>query len=137
MSYSNPWLHNGNIIDSEVLDNYIGFVYLIVNMSSGKKYIGKKLLKFRRTKQIKGKNKKTTIESDWKDYYSSSIELIEDVNKIGKHNFKREILRLCKTKNECNYWEAKLQFEYDVLLKPDEWYNGWIMVRVRRSKSLI
>jgi len=137
MSYSNPWLHNGNIIDSEVLDNYIGFVYLIVNMSSGKKYIGKKLLKFRRTKQIKGKKKKTTIESDWKDYYSSSIELIEDVNKIGKHNFKREILRLCKTKNECNYWEAKLQFEYDVLLKPDEWYNGWIMVRVRRSKSLI
>jgi len=137
MSYENPWLHNGNIIDSEILDNYLGFVYLITNLTNNRKYIGKKLLKFSRTKMLKGKKKRTSIESDWRDYYSSSNELVEDVNEIGNHNFKREILKLCKTKNECNYWEAKFQFENDVLLKPDEWYNGWIMVRVRRSKSLV
>ena len=75
MSYDNPWTYNGNIIDSEILDNYLGFVYLITNLKNNKKYVGKKLLKFKRTKQVKGKKKKTTIESDWKEYYSSSDEL--------------------------------------------------------------
>ena len=105
-------------------------------MLSGKKYIGKKLLKFKRTKQVKGKKKKTTIESDWKNYYSSSDELKQDVEKLGVHSFKREILRLCKTKSELSYYEAKHQFEKDVLLS-DGWYNKWIMIRVRKTKSLV
>jgi len=132
ISYDNPWLHNGQAVSSEILDNYIGFVYLIVNMSSGKKYIGKKLLKFRRTKQIKGKKKKTTIESDWKDYYGSNKELKADVETLGAHNFRREILRLCKTKGECNYFEAKTQFSLDVL-EDKGYYNEWISVKVSRS----
>jgi hypothetical protein len=136
ISYENPWLHKGQAVSSEILDDYIGFVYLIVNMLSGKKYIGKKLLKFKRTKQVKGKKKKTTIESDWKNYYSSSDELKQDVEKLGVHSFKREILRLCKTKSELSYYEAKHQFEKDVLLS-DGWYNKWIMIRVRKTKSLV
>ena len=136
MSYDNPWTYNGNIIDSEILDNYLGFVYLITNLKNNKKYVGKKLLKFKRTKQVKGKKKKTTIESDWKEYYSSSDELKQDVEKLGVHSFKREILRLCKTKSELSYYEAKHQFEKDVLLS-DGWYNKWIMIRVRKTKSLV
>ena len=132
ISYDNPWLHNGQAVSSEILDNYIGFVYLIVNMSNGKKYIGKKLLKFRRTKQIKGKKKKTTIESDWKNYYGSNKELKADVEALGAHNFRREILRLCKTKGECNYFEAKTQFSLDVL-EDKGYYNEWISVKVSRS----
>ena len=132
ISYDNPWLHKGQAVSSEILDDYIGFVYLIVNMSSGKKYIGKKLLKFKRTKQIKGKKKKTTIESDWKDYYGSNKELKADVETLGAHNFRREILRLCKTKGECNYFEAKTQFSLDVL-EDKGYYNEWISVKVSRS----
>jgi len=132
ISYDNPWLHKGQAVSSEILDDYIGFVYLIVNMSSGKKYIGKKLLKFKRTKQIKGKKKKTTIESDWKDYYGSNKELKADVELLGAHNFRREILRLCKTKGECNYYEAKMQFSLDVL-EDKGYYNEWISVKVSRS----
>jgi hypothetical protein len=101
-------------------------------MSNGKKYIGKKLLKFRRTKQIKGKKKKTTIESDWKNYYGSNKELKADVEALGAHNFRREILRLCKTKGECNYFEAKTQFSLDVL-EDKGYYNEWISVKVSRS----
>jgi len=133
MSYENPWLYNGEIIDLESED-YVGFVYLITNLTSNKKYIGKKLFKFTRSKKIKGKRKRVKIDSDWKDYYGSSKDLLVDLNVEGVHssNFKREILRLCKTKGECNYWEAKYQFENKVL-ESDEWYNSWISVKVHKA----
>jgi hypothetical protein len=132
MSYENPWLYNNEIIDSEVLDSYTGFVYNITNLTNNKKYIGKKLLKFKRSKIVKGKRKRTLIESDWKSYYGSNKELQADVELLGLHNFKREILRLCKTKGECNYQEAKLQFSLDVL-EDLNYYNSWIAVKVSRS----
>ena len=58
MSYDNPWLYNGQVVDSEVLENYLGFVYLITNLTNNKKYIGKKLLKRTKTKVVKGKKKR-------------------------------------------------------------------------------
>ena len=132
MSYENPWLYNGEIVDSEVLENYIGFVYNITNLSNNRKYIGKKLLKRTKTRQVKGKKKRTLVESDWKNYYGSNKELCADVETIGANNFKREIIRFCKTKGECNYYEAKQQFLLDVLEK-DEYYNVWIMVKVHKK----
>jgi hypothetical protein len=132
MTYENPWLYNNEIIDSEVLDSYTGFVYNITNLTNNKKYIGKKLLKFKRSKIVKGKRKRTLIESDWKSYYGSNKELQADVELLGLHNFKREILRLCKTKGECNYHEAKLQFSLDVL-EDLNYYNSWIAVKVSRN----
>jgi len=132
MSYNNPWLYNGVVVDSEVLNDYLGFVYKITNATNDKKYIGKKLLKRTKTKQVKGKKKRTLIESDWKEYYGSNKELQSDVETIGAHNFRREIIRLCKSKGECNYWEAKYQFTLDVLEK-EEYYNTWIMVKVHRK----
>jgi Putative endonuclease segE, GIY-YIG domain len=132
MSYENPWYYNGVIVDSEALDNYIGFVYNITNLTNNRKYIGKKLLKRTKTKVVKGKKKRTLIESDWKDYYGSNKELQADVEALGPYNFKREILRMCKTKGECNYHEAKLQFSLDVLGNKD-YYNTWIMVKVHEK----
>ena len=108
-----------------------GFVYQIQDRTSGKKYIGKKFFWARKTRQVKGKKKKYLGESDWRGYYGSSERLLLEVNK-DKSRFKREILRLCKTKSECAYFEAKLQFEHDVLLS-DEYYNDWIMVKVRAA----
>ena len=132
MSYDNPWLHNGQVVDSEVLENYLGFVYLITNLTNNKKYIGKKLLKRTKTKIVKGRKKRSLVESDWKDYYGSNRELAEDVQKLGIHSFKREITRFCTKKGELSYYEAKSQFAEDVLLGSD-WYNGWISVKVQRS----
>lgn len=51
------------------------------------------------------------------------------VESKGKDNYKREILRLCRTKGECSYYEAKLQFQYDVLLS-DEFYNEFIGCKI-------
>lgn len=129
MSYENPWLYNGQVVDSELLDEYIGFVYNITNLTNNRKYIGKKLLKRSKTKQVKGKKKRMLVESDWKQYYGSNKELNADVAESGAHNFRRTIIRLCKTKGECNYWEAKYQFLLDVLEK-DDYYNSWISVKV-------
>lgn len=137
------WYFNGNAI-TEPPEEYLGFVYIITNLISGKKYIGKKLLKFSKTtyKTIKLKNGKkkrkkirSKIPSDWQTYYGSNDELNHDVQQLGAENFRREILHFCKTKTECSYLEAKLQFEHRVLESQD-YYNNQIMVRVRGNNIL-
>jgi len=132
MSYENPWIYNDTLIDSDIIDDYVGFVYIITNMTNDRRYIGKKLLKRTKTKQVKGKKKRSLVESDWKTYYGSNKELQEDVTQVGTSNFKREILRLCKTKGECNYFEAKFQFDLRVLER-EEYYNCWIQVKVHKA----
>jgi len=132
MSYENPWLHDSTIIESDIIDNYVGFVYQITNLTNNRRYIGKKLLKKTKTKQVKGKKKRSLVESDWKTYYGSNKELQEDVAQVGASNFKREILRLCKTKGECNYFEAKYQFDLKVL-ESEDFYNCWIQVKVHKA----
>jgi hypothetical protein len=132
------WIYNGQTFLDESIDDNYGFVYLITNLINDKKYIGKKFFYSSKTKQVKGKKKKFKISSDWKDYYGSNEELKKDVLLHGKNNFKREILFLCKSKGECAYLEAKEQFIHGVL-EFEDYYNTWIMVRVRKShiKGLI
>ena len=125
------WLYNNEPIE-DIPEGMVGYVYLITNLTNNRKYIGKKNFYFSKTKQVKGKKKRTKVESDWRDYYGSNKELQTDVESLGKENFKREIVRLCKSKGEFGYWEAKLQFENNVL-ESDEWYNSFIMVRVHKK----
>lgn len=103
-----------------------GYVYLIHNQVLSKSYIGKKLFRHR-------KNKKS-VESDWKDYWGSNDELKKDVEKFGEENFLRTILRLCKSKSECSYEEARLQFAHEVLRHPARWYNAYVGCRVSRRQ---
>ena len=128
------WTYQGKPLDT-LPEECVGFVYLITNTKTGRMYVGKKLAKFKRSRPpLKGrKNKRRhTVESDWQDYYGSSDLLTEDVNKLGKEKFKREILYFCKSKGECNYLEAKEQFARGVL-ESDDYYNGHIRVRVHGS----
>jgi len=128
------WLFENKKITSDIIEDYIGFVYCITNNVNGKRYIGKKLFKNTRRTKVKGKSRRkiTIKESDWKNYWGSNKVLQEDVKTLGEDNFERVILKLCKTKGECNYWEAKYQMQYEVL-ESDSWYNDWIMVKVHRS----
>jgi len=126
------WIYeNKDFIEEQIQDNY-GFVYLITNLTNGRKYIGKKFFYSARTKQVKGKKKKIKVPSDWQTYYGSSDILKQDVLQLGHDNFNREILHLCQSKGECGYLEAKEQFVRGVM-ETDDYYNTWIMVRVRKS----
>jgi hypothetical protein len=126
------WLYNEQPLD-EIPEGSYSFVYLITNLTNGRKYIGKKLFWFTKTKTIKGKKKKIKSESDWKDYWSSSDEVNKDVELLGKENFRREILHLCPNKGTASYFEAKEQMVNEVLEYPDKWYNGQIQCRVHRN----
>jgi hypothetical protein len=134
------WLYENTLIES-LPEDCVGFVYLITNKQSGRRYIGKKLAKFSRTtyRMVKLKNGKKKrkkirgkIESDWQSYYGSNAELNADVEKLGIDNFTREILYYCGSKAECSYVEARAQFERKVL-ESDDYYNGQISVRVHGS----
>lgn len=127
------WEFEGReIISLEDLPEAYGFIYLIENLETGKKYIGRKFLTQAGYKQVKGKRKKIRKESDWKDYYGSSPSLKEDIEKIGKSSFKRTIIKLCKTRGECSYLETKEIFDRDALLR-DDYYNSWISCRIQSS----
>lgn len=132
MSYENPWLFLGLPVE-EIPPKTTSFVYQITNTVNNRKYIGKKLFHFSKTKQVKGKKKRIKVESDWKTYYGSNKELLADVKTLGSKKFKREIIRFCETKGTANYWEMVYQVENRVLQFPDEWYNEQIYVRVHRS----
>jgi hypothetical protein len=131
------WTYKGK----EVVDippEFIGFVYLITNTTNDRKYIGKKLTQFKRSKKpLKGRTNKRryTVESDWKDYYGSSDELTADVEKLGKDKFTREIMFWCTSKSELSYIEAREQFTHKVL-ESKQWYNGHIRVRVHQKGIL-
>jgi hypothetical protein len=137
------WIYQGNPVET-LPEDCVGFVYLITNNVSGRKYIGKKLAKFSKTstKTVKLKNGtkkkkkvRTKVDSDWQTYYGSSPELSKDVETLGTENFSREILYYCNSKSECSYVEAREQFSRRVLESTD-YYNGHIQVRVHGSHIL-
>ena len=124
------WLYE----DKEFTDveDYYGFIYLIENLVNGKKYIGRKFLTKAGYKTVKGKRKKIRVESDWRDYYGSSNSLKEDIDYYGKDSFRRTILRLCKSRGECNYFETKYIFDTDAILDPN-YYNTWVSCKIQAS----
>jgi len=121
----------------EELSKYVGFVYQITDLNNGRMYIGKKFFwATRKLPPLKGQKRKRTVkkQSDWQDYYGSNEELKLLVEKNGGKSYYREILRLCTTKGECSYYEAKFQFQEDVLLR-QEYYNEFIGCKIH-SKHL-
>ena len=126
------WIYEGNEFTSDMIDDNFGFVYEITDLDNGKKYIGKKWFwNTRKRPPLKGKTRKriVKIESDWKDYFGSNDEVKSLVEESGRGRFDRKILHLCKTKGECTYFEAKLQFDNDVLIR-DDYYNEFIGCKI-------
>ena len=132
MSYENPWLYNGEVFESEDIEDYFGFCYLLSDRDTGKMYIGRKY--FHKNRKKKGQRKRVRSESDWKTYYSSSKKVQQLVQKSGGDRFKREILGLLKKKGQVNYNETKLLFNHNVLEAVNHhgeklYYNDNIMNR--------
>jgi hypothetical protein len=134
------WYYNGTLVE-QLPEDCVGFVYIIVNLVTGRKYIGKKLAKFAKTsyKTVKLKNGtkkkkrvRSKIDSDWQEYWGSSPNLQADIDILGKENFTREILHYCNSKAVTSYIEAKEQFDRKVL-ESDDYYNGIINCRIHGS----
>lgn len=125
------WYYNEEEYN-ETPEEYQGFVYEITELDTGKKYIGKKNFWRPKTLPITKSRKRrvrTRVESDWREYYGSSKEVQLLVESKGQSNYQRRIIRLCKTKGEMSYYEAKEQFEKDVLLS-DDYYNEFIGCKI-------
>jgi hypothetical protein len=126
-------------------ENTCGFIYKITNTTTGKIYIGKKILLSNRKKKLTKKElaelepkrgKKPTFkrdiqESNWKSYYGSCKPLLEEIKQQGELEFRREILKFCKTKKQLSYWEVHYQCNYNVLI--EDTYNDNILSKFFRK----
>ena len=131
------WTYQNKPLDT-IPDEYEGFVYLITNTTTGQKYIGKKLAKFKTTKPpLKGKKNKRRgkKESDWKDYYGSHTEIKNIIIEEGTDVFNREILHICFNKKQLTYYENKYLFSLGVI-ESNDYYNDNIEGRYF-SKDLL
>ena len=131
------------------IEEYQGFVYYIYNLVEDKYYIGKKTFWSKRTlpplkgrtkeekarrAKLKGQKRHIVFESDWKDYWGSSNNLLDDIERLGVNSFKREILKCYKDKWDCAYYELIEQIEQKVLFD-DKSYNEIVNIRLRKRKG--
>jgi len=128
---NSDWTYEGKPFELPEEHDWYGFVYLITTTDTGMKYVGKKLLFQKKTRQVKGKKKRYLADSNWKEYFGSNDVLKEEVAEKGVDNYRREIIHLCKTKAECAYMETKEIFDRGAILNP-EYYNGWISCKITR-----
>ena len=137
------WTYQGETIKdiSDFPPNSFGFVYIIKHIPSGKSYIGKKVLYFSKKVKLGKKElaKLTNVvgrrpayklavkESDWLTYYGSQKELKQLLAESKVKDFRREILKILPSKKLLTYFETKYQMIYQVLEKPDEFFNDNIL----------
>lgn len=130
------WLYKGQeFTAADVPEDAVGFVYVITNLETGKKYLGKKnFFRVIVRPPLKGMKKKRreTVQSDWLLYVGSSETVKAQVAELGLTRFRREILAICYSKGMLSYMEAKMQFDMGVLFD-DNYLNGIIQVRINRS----
>jgi hypothetical protein len=129
------WTYNNREFTGDGIGEYFGMVYLITNIRTGRKYVGKKFFTKAARRQVKGKSKKVRIASDWEKYFGSNKVIQEEVKTLGEDVFKREILHLCKSRSECSYWETWEIFNRDAL-RTDDYYNDWVSCRIRKAHLL-
>lgn len=129
------WYFNGEEFTEKQIGSNVGFVYEITDLETGKKYIGQKVF-FNKVVRppLKGKTRKrhSRKPSDWQEYFGSNDILKEEVLNRGAKQFRREILRLCKSKSEMNYYETYYIFVSGALLSED-YYNQWVSCKIHRK----
>lgn len=123
------WIYKGKNIDEvEIPKGAIGFLYKITHIPTGKWYIGRKMLTASKVKVTKGVKKKSRVENDWRDYWSSNIEIQEQAA-LSPDDFIREILIFVPTKAALTLGEEYLLHVSGALFDP-LCYNNNIRARI-------
>lgn len=126
---------------SDFPNKTFGFIYRVVHIPSGKAYIGKKVLQHTRKVKLTKKElaeyegvvgrrpsyRLAVKESDWQTYWGSNKYLKELMKEEPLDNFERQIIACAPTKKLLTYYEVKYQMIYQVLEKPDEFFNDNIL----------
>jgi len=129
------WTYNNEHVTDEIIGDTYGFVYVITNNISGRKYVGRKYFTKAGYKTVKGKRKKIRVSSGWESYYGSNKVLLADVATLGESNFSRRIVKLCRNRSECSYWETHYIFQWEALLS-DRWYNEWVTCKISKKNVM-
>lgn len=142
------WLYYEDEITniSQFPENTYGFIYKVIHSTTGKIYIGKKVLYHNQKKKLTkaelelstGRGRKSLYkivqkESDWKSYYGSQKEIKELITQGKKDKFKREILQFVNNKKLLTYFETKWLFTFGVLEHPDLYFNDNILGKFYRK----
>ncbi len=114
-------------------EEWFGFIYRIVDLTTNKEYIGKKQFWSTQRKIVKGRKNRKIVQkpSDWRKYTSSSKHVNDAISETGKDNFLFLIESLHKSKASLHYGEVETQINEDVLRAklPDgsrKYYNKMI-----------
>ena len=136
--YTNKWIFQGTEVDTPP-EGMLGFVYRIINKTTGQFYIGRKnVISTSKKPPLAGERKKqiVTKESDWKHYWSSSKTLQADIETIGKDNFQREILEWCANISVLQYVEQREIFKHNCMICEMS-YNSWFEIKLRKCAALL
>lgn len=130
------WLYNGSPLDDEDIPvKSQGFVYMLTYLPTGQRYIGRKLLTKSHRRQKNKKIIRSRVESDWRDYWSSSPDIKILIESGGPENFVREILMFADTKGQLNYLEERLLYSVGAL-ESEFWLNGNIRAKMFKRNIL-
>ena len=131
------WLYKGLPVASieGMPEGTYGFIYEVTHISTGKKYLGKKVLYFNRTlPPLKGMKRKRKVvkESDWQTYYGSHEKIKSLLKENKQDDFQREILEFAFNKKHLTYLETKYLFCNNVL-ENEEYINDNILGKFFRK----
>jgi hypothetical protein len=115
------WSYSGQNVD---MSKCFGFVYLAINKTKNKFYIGKKQLwTYKKNTHVK------TGKAPWRAYDTSSSHVKADIKEGDKIEF--HMLGVFTTRAWCNYTEAWLQMVLQCITDRDSsgerrWYNNQV-----------
>jgi hypothetical protein len=130
------WWYKGEILQDHMIpDKTVGFIYLLTYTTTGQRYLGRKLLTKAHRRQKNKKIIRTRVESDWREYWSSSPDVKQLIEEVGTDKFVREILVFALNKSHLMYLEEK--FLYCVsAMESEHWLNSNIRAKVFKRNIL-
>ena len=130
------WLYYEDEITniSQFPESTYGFIYKVTHSTTGRVYIGKKVLYHNQKKKLTKAELELSTGRGRKSLYKIVQKEIKELITQGKKDkFKREILQFVNNKKLLTYFETKWLFTFGVLEHPDLYFNDNILGKFYRK----